>query len=222
VLVTVLAAAVLLELLTPVAAIVLLLVVLVPYLLLVVGGMQPHARLPVAGRVRRGLADVLAMRAAQRSARPAQSVDHRRLLLLIGADVAVIVLGSLGMVSSAVALGGHWGLSGALIGVLVLGPLTSIPNAQTAIRLGLLSRGAALVSETFASNTINLLGGVMVPALFVQVASHSRSERFGLLWLAAMTAICILGLARREGIDRRWGGTLVALYGGFVAFQLLS
>jgi uncharacterized membrane protein required for colicin V production len=142
--------------------------------------------------------------------------------VLIGADVAVIVLGSLGMVSSAVALGGHWGLSGALIGVLVLGPLTSIPNAQTAIRLGLLSRGAALVSETFASNTINLLGGVMVPALFVQVASHSRSERFGLLWLAAMTAICILGLARREGIDRRWGGTLVALYGGFVAFQLLS
>jgi Ca2+/Na+ antiporter len=162
------------------------------------------------------------MRDQQRAERPVHQVDHRRQLLLVGADVAVIVLGSLGMVQSAVALGGHWGVSGALTGVLVLGPLTSIPNAQTAIRLGLRSRADALVSETFASNTINLLGGVIVPALFVQVVSRSRTERLDLLWLAAMTAVCILGLARREGMGRRWGGTLVALYGGFVAFQLLS
>jgi len=53
-------------------------------------------------------------------------------------------------------------------------PLTSIPNAQTAIRLGMLGRGEALVSETFASNTINLLGGVLLPALFVAVALRSH------------------------------------------------
>jgi cation:H+ antiporter len=153
---------------------------------------------------------------------PPDEVDHRRQLLLITLDFAVIVGGSVGMVKSAVALGGHWGVSGTIIGVLVLGPLTSIPNAQTAIRLGLLRRGAALVSETFASNTINLLGGVMIPALFVQVVSRSRTEKLDLLWLGAMTAVCILGLARRKPFGRRWGGLLVALYAAFVAFQLLT
>ena len=122
----------------------------------------------------------------------------------------------------ALALGGRWGVSGSLIGVLVLGPLTSIPNAQTAVRLGLLSRGAALVSETFASNTINLVGGVMVPALFIQVVSRSHSERLDLVWLAVITAVCVAGLSRREGLGRLGGSLLVALYAAFVVSQLLA
>jgi cation:H+ antiporter len=222
VVVTLIAAGVLLDVLTPLAGIVLLALVVVPYLLVVLGGTQPRSRLPLPGPMRERLAGVLATRRAQRLSSPAESVDHRRQLLLIVADVAVIVLGSLGMVKSVVALGGHWGISGALIGVLVLGPLTSIPNAQTAIRLGGLGRGEALVSETFASNTINLLGGVLVPALFVTVASRSQGERLDLLWLGVMTGACLLGLARRRGLSRGWGGGLIALYLAFVAFKLLS
>jgi Ca2+/Na+ antiporter len=140
----------------------------------------------------------------------------------MGADVAVIVLGSLGMVEAAVALGGHWGVSDALIGVLILGPLTSIPNAQTAIRLGMLGRGEALVSETFASNTINLLGGVLLPALFVTVALRSENERVDLVWLGVMTAASLLGLARRGGVGRAWGAALIAIYLGFVLSKLLA
>ena len=107
------------------------------------------------------------------------------------------------MVQSAVALGNHWGASGTLIGVLVLGPLTSIPNAQTAVRLGLLSRGSALVSEAFASNTINLIGGVLVPALFVEVRSRPGIERLNLAWLAMTTLVSIYGLSRPGGLGRR-------------------
>jgi Ca2+/Na+ antiporter len=126
------------------------------------------------------------------------------------------------MVESAVALGGHWGVSAALIGVLVLGPLTSLPNAQTAIRLSLLSRGEAVVSETFASNTINLLGGVLLPALFVSVALRSHVEKLDLVWLGLITVACLTGLARRNGIGRLAGAMLVSVYFGFVAFTLLS
>jgi Ca2+/Na+ antiporter len=124
------------------------------------------------------------------------------------------------MVKSAVALGERWGVAESLIGVLVLGPLTSIPNAQTAIRLGLRSRGSALVSETFASNTINLVGGLLVPALFVEVVSQSRTEKLGLLWLGAMTLLCLIGLWPRRGMRRQGGTVLVAMYVAFVAFQL--
>ena len=50
-----------------------------------------------------------------------------------------------------------------------------MPNALTAVRLGLAGRGAALVGETFNSNTINLGFGVIVPSLFVTFAAASAS-----------------------------------------------
>jgi len=217
VLVTLLAAGVLLEVLTPLAGALLMVVVLAPYLLLLLRGSAANDGLPLPARLARALAGVLATRAYERSSLT-HELNHRRQLLLLIADVALIVLGSVGMVRSAVSLGEHWGVSGTLIGVLVLGPLTSLPNAQTGVRLGLAARGAALVSETFASNTINLLGGVLVPALFVEVASRTGSERLELGWLGAITLLCLVGLARAGGIGRRWGGLLVLVYVAFVVF----
>jgi cation:H+ antiporter len=219
-LVTMLAGGVLLDVLTPIAGAILAALVGVPYLLLLLGGARGATRLRLPVKLRDGLASVLATRAGQRPGRVAESVDHRRELLMIVSDIGLILLGSAGMVQSAVALGGRWGVSGTLIGVLVLGPLTSIPNAQTAIRLGLLSRGAALVSEAFASNTINLLGGVLVPALFVEVTSRPGIERLDLAWLALTTLVSIYGLARPGGVGRRGGAVLLLLYGAFVALQL--
>jgi cation:H+ antiporter len=217
---TMLAGGVLLDVLTPLAGAILAALVGVPYLLLLLGGARGATRLRLPVKLRDGLASVLVTRADQRPGRVAESVDHRRELLMIVSDIGLILLGSAGMVQSAVALGGRWGVSGTLIGVLVLGPLTSIPNAQTAIRLGLLSRGAALVSEAFASNTINLLGGVLVPALFVEVTSRPGIERLDLAWLALTTLVSIYGLARPGGIGRRGGAVLLLLYGAFVALQL--
>ena len=64
--------------------------------------------------------------------------------------------------------------------MVVLAVLTSLPNAYTAVRLGLVGRGSALVSETLASNTINLVGGVIIPALAVGVAARSGLVDFDL------------------------------------------
>ena len=106
---------------------------------------------------------------------------HPHHALWIASDLALIVAGSFGMVQAAVSLGGHWGVSGALVGVLVLGPLTSLPNAFTGVRLGLARRGAALVSETFNSNTINLAGGVLAPGA---VRGDSGAPRAPGAWLS--------------------------------------
>ena len=92
---------------------------------------------------------------------------------LIIPAVGLIVLGSVGMVQSAVALADSWHISKAIVGLLVLAVLTSLPNAFTAIRLGLAGRGAALVSETLGSNSINLVGGILFPALVVGLAGRS-------------------------------------------------
>jgi cation:H+ antiporter len=221
VLVTALASGVLLDVLTPLAGVILLVVVLAPYLFIVLGGERRAAQLPIPPAMARAIASILSARGV-RGAPGVSPETHRRQQFLIVSDIALILLGSAGMVQAAVALGNHWGVSGTLIGVLVLGPLTSIPNAQTAIRLGMLSRGSALVSEAFASNTINLIGGVLLPALFVTVTSRPGIERFNLAWLAMTTLVTIYGLSRPGGMGRRGGALLVLLYVVFVAIQIAA
>ena len=73
-----------------------------------------------------------------------------------------------------------------LVGVLVLAVVTSLPNAYTGVRLGRSGRGSALVSETVNSNTINLVGGLAIPALFVTVSIRSGLERADGIWLLVL------------------------------------
>jgi len=224
---TLLAGAVLLGALDPVVAVLLLACLGVPYLLVLVDGSRFLARLPLPAKARAALVSILSERAAahapdadESGVESATAEVHPHHALWIASDLALIVAGSFGMVQAAVSLGGHWSVSGALIGVLVLGPLTSLPNAFTGVRLGLARRGAALVSETLNSNTINLAGGVMVPALFVAVGSTSSIERVNLAWLLGMTCICLFCLTRPRGAGRGAGAVLVLLYIGFVVLQL--
>jgi Ca2+/Na+ antiporter len=132
----------------------------------------------------------------------------------------LIVAGSAGMVQAALSLGDRWHISRAVLGMLILAPLTSLPNAITAIRLGLARRGAALVGETFNSNTINLAGGVIVPAMFTSLAATASTAKVQVGWLVAMTLTCLAMLARRDGLGRGGAAALIAMYVGFALLQL--
>lgn len=141
-------------------------------------------------------------------------------IALILPAVALIIVGATGMVRSALVLGDHWHIPKAIIGVLILAPITSLPDAFTAIRLAISHRGAAVVSETFGSNTINLAAGVLLPALIVGLAPGSGEVYFDLASLLVMTSLTILLLGRPGGMGRRGGALLIALYAVFVAVQV--
>jgi len=221
-LVTLIAAGVLLGWIPALLAVILVACVLVPYLLLLIHGAPLSVRVPVvAGVVERLERAVAQKQPAQRPSGDSADPAHHLLGLMV-LDVSLIVAGSVGMVQSALALGDRWGISNAVLGVVVLAPLTSIPNALTAVRLGLARRGAALVSETFNSNTINLAAGVTIPALFVTVTAASAVARVDVAWLIAMTALCGLLLARPDGMRRVGGAALICLYLAFVAVQLIA
>ena len=140
-------------------------------------------------------------------------------LLLIPPAVAVIVLGSIGMVHAGLQLGRAAGLPDVLIGTLVLAVVTSLPNAYTGVRLGLAGRGSALVSETLNSNTINLVGGLVIPALFVSVSATGGLAKADAVWLLAATAVAIGLLAPRRGMRRVGGAMLVVSWIAFAAVQ---
>jgi Ca2+/Na+ antiporter len=220
--VTLIAAAVLLGWLGPPAALALGAAVAVPYLAIVIGGSELLARRRRAHHLVGRLARVLDQRPRPRRSRAQPSDPAHHLLGLIVVDVALILAGSAGMVQAALALGGDWHISRAVLGVLVLAPLTSVPNAITAVRLGLAGRGAALVGETFNSNSINLGVGVLVPALFTSLGILTMTAKLQLAWLVGMTLVCIALLATPRGMRRSEASAIIVLYFGFVAIEALS
>lgn len=214
--ITLLASALLLGWLSPPGANVLSALIVVPYLAIVIAG--PRFRGAHLKRLSRALHEHAP---AERPPDTSSNPTHH-LLALIVVDLILIVAGSAGMVEAALSLAGDWHIPNAVLGVLILGPLTSIPNALTAIRLGLAGRGAALVGETFNSNTINLGFGVIVPSLFVTFAAITTLGKLQLGWLIGATLVTLAGLAQPSGMRRTEAAVLVILYFALVAGTLVG
>jgi cation:H+ antiporter len=210
--VVVIVGALLLELIGAWPTLALLVVVLVPYVTLLALGPRraPRAFRPFFGR----------------SHRPEHALQHGEALLvpalMLVPALAIIIAGSYGMVDAALSLADRWSVPDAIVGILVLAILTSLPNAFTAVRLALQRRGAAVVSETLNSNTTNLVFGITLPALFVSLGSLGALGGFDLAWLLLMT-VAVLGLlASRHGIRRSGGVAILLLYAVFVIVQIAA
>jgi cation:H+ antiporter len=133
-----------------------------------------------------------------------------------------IVLASVGLVHSAIVLGAAWSISTPILGTIILASLTGIPNVVTAVQLARRGRGSAVLSESLNSNTLNLIVGVSLPALFFSSASLNARSMLALWWLVGMT-ILALGLSFiRGGLGWKSGGLLVAVYGAFVIAIVLT
>ncbi len=69
---------------------------------------------------------------------------------------------------------------------------------------------------------INLVAGVIVPAMFVTFPLLTTTAILDLIVLAVMTAVCTTLLAACEGLRRPGAVCLVALFTCFVVIQLAS
>jgi cation:H+ antiporter len=213
-------AALLLGLLTPLLAMVLLVVLLLPYVLLV--GLHPRQvdHLPLPD----GLARLLAVAASQVHGEhkdQQETVGSWLPVLLVPLSLLVIVLASVGLVQATLVLAKVWHLPHALVGGVILASLTSLPNAYTAAHLARRGRGAAVVSATVNSNTIDLVVGLALPALLIGMSSAARDVGVELGWLLGMTVIGLLLLLPAKGMTRVGGAALIVLYLLFVVVQVL-
>jgi cation:H+ antiporter len=202
------------------AGVVLVAGALLPYLVLLAAGPRLARRLPLPERIDRGLARALGEREHWGHHERVDEAAVSMLVTVMVPAVALVVLGSWGMVETAISLSDEWGLSRNLVAVLVLAPLTSIPNAFTAARLGRAGRGSAVVSETLNSNTINLVAGVVVPALVVSVVALTTEVKFDLAWLVVMTVASLLLLSRPRGLRRADGLLLIGFYVVFCVVEI--
>jgi cation:H+ antiporter len=73
------------------------------------------------------------------------------------------------MEGTASTLGARWAVPGVITGAIVLAAVTSMPNAVAAVFLARRGRASATLSEAFNSNTLNVLAGLLIPAVIITV-----------------------------------------------------
>ena len=193
-------------------------VVAVPYVALLAAGPRLARRLPFNAAESR-----FVQRSFGEAHRRAAALDSRReaagALLVLLVALCLIVAGSVGAVQAATDLADAWSVPDALVGVVVLAVLTSLPNAWTGVRFGLQQRGSALMSETLNSNSINIVAGLAVPVALGTLAAFSGLAIFDVAWLIGMTAAALVLFGKRGGGGRGAGAFLIVLYAVFLAVQ---
>jgi cation:H+ antiporter len=146
---------------------------------------------------------------------------HRSWLpvLLLPAAVVGVIVGSFVMVHEALAAAPSLHMSQDVLGIVVLAALTSLPNLWVALHFARHDRGTALFSAAMNSNSINLLGGLIVPALFAGTAAARGALGPVVLLLTLTVAATLLPLPRAR-LGRFGGAVIVAPYLAFAALKL--
>ncbi|HEY5037320.1 MAG TPA: hypothetical protein VII74_09340 [Chthoniobacterales bacterium] len=213
-LVTAVAAALLLGWISVWLALAILVVFLAPYVYVVAHYPTQVKRLPLPARLTNFLASAVACVQENPSGRQERGGQKRASLidwLLVVPALFAIVAGSSGIINATLALASRFAIPHALAGTIGIAGLTGIPNAIAAIRLASRHRGAAVVAECFNSNTANLVFGICLPALLVGLGAPSLQIGLALCWLLVMTLAAMGLLCWRGGLRRIGGGVLVAL-----------
>jgi len=209
--------ALLLEVVSVRVSLVLLILILAPYFALI--ATRPsrvgHLRLP------RGLRTFLSA-AVTHSHRDAR----RRLVAPQGswwdfswlvAALSLIVGASFGAVNCAVSLGQRWGIDEAITGMLLLAVLTSLPNVVAAVKLATDGLGAAVVSESLNSNSLNIIAGIALPAMLIGFVSPDPGVIYAAIWLLLMKLVTLFAASREQGLSRTSGALIILMYLLFAA-----
>jgi cation:H+ antiporter len=137
--------------------------------------------------------------------------------LVAGASLVAVILASVVMEESATDFGPQIGLVPIVIGGLILAAVTSLPNAVAAIYLASRGRGTAVLSTAFNSNAINVIVGLLIPALILGLGGPSDEATFVALFYVGLTALAIALALRGKGLDWRSGSIIIAGYVIFAA-----
>ncbi len=202
----------------PVPALVLTLAFFVPY---VVIAAVPSERLPLPVGWKQWLGGALReeVEETKDAYRPMWRATTGLAAATAGVAVLVVIGASVLMEHSASVGGTALGLPQVVIGGVVLAGVTSLPNAVAAVYLARVGKGAATLSVAMNSNTVNVVGGLALPAVIGGfVVSHlGGGTVFAGAFYLAMTVFVIALAYKGRGLSRGAGGLLLGAYAAFLA-----
>lgn len=194
------------------AALALAAIILVPYVLVSAVHPAERHRLPLPRAWREWLAGAIDEEELELSAGLRTPPGGLADAALAAVALAVVLVASVTMERSAVAIGTRLGLAGVITGALVLAAVTSLPNAVSAVYLARRGRASATLSTALNSNALNVVGGLLLPEALIGVTALTTGTVLAGAWYAGLT-LAVLALAYRgRGLTRRSGSLVVTLY----------
>ncbi|HUC36172.1 MAG TPA: hypothetical protein VMR97_03520 [Acidimicrobiales bacterium] len=142
--------------------------------------------------------------------------------IIAGLALVAVVLASVVMERAGSALGRRYDVPGIVLGALVLAAVTSLPNAVAAVYLAARGRGAAALSTALNSNTINIVAGLLVPAVVVGLGRPEGQTTLVAGWCGGLTALTLVLAFAGRGLRRRTGAVVIGGYLLFVAVLLVT
>lgn len=133
-----------------------------------------------------------------------------------GVALLVVIGASYLMERSVTDVGSRIGAPGIVIGAVVLGAVTGIPNAVASIYLARKDNGTGALSAALNSNNFNILIGLLVPAVVAGTKPARAGEVVVAVWCLALTVVCLGAAARTGRLRRGFGLVVLAGYCAFV------
>ena len=210
--------------LAPAVTLALALIVFLPYVAVLTLRPERLDRLARHDRVRAALAGTVIAEEGEmqlgNESRRGRATHFDALLAL--ALTVVVVLASVVMERSATTLGTRAAVPPIIVGALVLAAVTSLPNAVAGVYLALRGRGAAVLSTSLNSNSINVIAGLLIPTTILGIGPASAPTTYVAAAALLMTLFTLAVCHARAGITRRGGWLIVAFYAAFVAVLLTA
>jgi Sodium/calcium exchanger protein len=107
-------------------------------------------------------------------------------------------------------------------GGVVLAAVTSLPNAVAAVYLAIRGRGAAMLSTTLNSNTLNVTAGLLLPATITGLGPPSAHSVLIAVWYLGLTAAAVGVACRDRGVRRATGALIIGSYLVFLGSLLAT
>jgi cation:H+ antiporter len=149
-------------------------------------------------------------------------------LLALFGGLAVLVLASRLLIYNTAALALTLHIPEFIIGLVIIGPGTSMPEIASSIQAVRRGHVDLVVGTAFGSNLFNLLFGLGLPALIRPLAIEETAILSFMfmnavnLSLLALLLLDFAWLGKARGINRAIGVYLVMTYVGFLAFQVVN
>jgi cation:H+ antiporter len=143
-------------------------------------------------------------------------------LFSIGVGLVTVVLAAHVVVTEGIALAEAWGISQTVLGVLILGMGTSLPELALSVAAAKEGHASLSVGNVIGSNIFDLLVPVGLGAAIYPLTVAGDTLSFDLPALTLATVVLLFFLLRRRGLQRREAIVLLAMYVGYATLRLLS
>lgn len=141
---------------------------------------------------------------------------------LISVGLVTVILSAHVVVTEGVALAEAWGISQTVLGVLVIGAGTSLPELALSVGAAREGHASLSVGNVIGSNIFDLLVPVGLAGAISPVAVAPLTVWLDLPAVALATGALLLFLTRRRGLQRREAAALVVLYAGYATLRIFS